>query len=153
MFRKFSRMVQDIIDDFRAGRLSEAEYLTKAKEAREQLVSAAAGRGADVPQSVAGDRLRSAIFGQAADDLSEIAGDQADALAEVIALKFGEIINRHKRIGWTSDTNVENAMLKEMDDFLFDEIKGSRGLYGLDTDRIDQMLEAAMKIAKRQANL
>ena len=58
---------------------------------------------------------------------------------------------RHKRVGWTTDPNAENAMRQDMDDYLFDHIKGARGLYGLSVEAMDSLMDAAIAIAKRQA--
>lgn len=151
MYRRFSRMVQDIIDEFRAGRLSEAEYLERAKAARDEIVAGAAGAANDVPEELRGDPLRSALFRQASEDLREVSGALNGEIGGDIAKAFGEIIARHRRVGWTTDPDVEKAMRQDMDDYLFDEIRGRRGQYGLDTELIDQMLDAAIRIAKKQA--
>lgn len=151
MYRRFSRMVQDIIDDFRAGRLSEADYLQRAKTVRDEIVAGATGAGDDVPASVRGDPLRRALYGHAAEDLADISGAEAAEIAELIANAFSDIVAHHRRVGWTTDPDVEKAMHQDMDDYLFDEIRGRRGQYGLDTDRMDQMLDAAIRIAKKQA--
>ena len=150
-YRRFSRMVKDIIEDHRAGRLSEAEYLRRAKELRDELVGQAGGRGDDLPESVRGDPSRSAMFRQAAEQLSEVSGDQASQIGEAVALEFAVIVERHKRVGWINDPNAEKAMRQDMDDFLIDEIKGRRGQYALDYNLIDEIIDAAIRIAKRQA--
>lgn len=151
MYRRFSRMVQDIIDDFRAGRLSEAEYLERAKAVRGEIVAGAAGAANDVPVDLRGDPLRSAVYRQAVGEVSEISGTRSGDIAEAIANAFAEIIIRHRRVDWATDPDVEKAMRQDMDDYLFDEIRGRRGQYGLSTDMIDEILDATIRIAKKQA--
>jgi type I restriction enzyme R subunit len=151
LYRRFASMIKDIIEEFRAGRLTEAEYLERAKAAREEIVCSASGGGADVPDSVRGNPIRAALYRQAAEGLAGVSGSKAGEIAELIAIEFAVIVQRHKRVGWTSDPDVEKAMRQDMDDFLFDEVKGKRGQYGLDVAIIDDLLDAAIRIAKRQA--
>ncbi|KZX87929.1 hypothetical protein A3719_09270 [Erythrobacter sp. HI0020] len=80
-----------------------------------------------------------------------MAGEQSAEISEEIAVEFASIIERHKRVGWTTDPNAENAMRQDMDDYLFDHIKGARGLYGLSVEAMDSLMDAAIAIAKRQA--
>lgn len=152
LYRRFSAMVSDIIDQFRAGRLSEAEYLAKAKEVRGSIVKEAGGRGGeDLPESVRHNPLTSAFYRQAAEEMCDISGSATSEIAAVIASEFTNIIDRHRRIGWATNPDIENDMRRAMDDFLFDEIRDRRGQYGLGEDKIDALMDAAIRIAKRQA--
>lgn len=151
MYRRFAKMVQDIIDGFREGRLSEKDYLTKAHEIRDQVVEGSRAKTEETPPSLRGDPLGSAIYGQARDAVEKLAGEQSTEISEEIAVEFASIIERQKRVGWTTDPNAENAMRQDMDDYLFDHIKGTRGLYGLSVETMDSLMDAAIAIAKRQA--
>lgn len=152
LYARFSKMVQEIIDAFREGRLNEKEYLSKAREARDTVVCETRGRGGeDLPDSVRGHPLSSALYRQAAEAMQEISGSATSEIATLIATEFAAIIMRHARVGWTNDTDVEKLMRQDMDDYLIDEIKGRRGQYGLDFDRIDMMLDSAIARARKLA--
>ena len=152
LYTRFARMVQAIIDAFRAGRLSEAEYLNKAREVRTTVVRESQGGGReDVPERVRGNALTAALYGQAAESMREISGTGIEEIATLIAIEFSSIINRHKRVGWVHDSDIEKLMRQDMDDFLLDEIKGRRGQYGLDFDLIDTMLDQAIARARKLA--
>lgn len=152
LYARFSRMVQEIIDAFREGRLSEAEYLNQAQEVRATVVRESQGQGGgDLPEAVRGTPLTSALYRQAAESMREISGAQTEDIASLIALEFANIISRHARVGWTNDADVEKLMRQDMDDFLIDEIKNKRGQYGLDFDLIDEMLDQAIARARKLA--
>ncbi|WBY17385.1 HsdR family type I site-specific deoxyribonuclease [Erythrobacteraceae bacterium WH01K] len=152
LYRRFAAMVKAIIDEFKANRLSEAEYLAKAQAIRGEMVSKAGGKADDLPAGVQGNPMLGAFYRQALDDMQDISGDASPMIAELIAKDFFTIIERHKRVGWTNDPDVEQAMRQEMDDFLFDEIRDRQGQYGLDEAKMDQLMDAALKIAKRRAD-
>jgi type I restriction enzyme, R subunit len=152
LYARFSRMVQEIINAFREGRLSEADYLNKAKEVRALVVCETQGQGGgDVPEAVLGNPLTSALYRQANEAMREISGPQTEEIASVIALAFTRFVARHARVGWTNDADVEKLMRQDMDDFLIDEVKGKRGQYGLDFDQIDMMLDQAIARARKLA--
>ncbi|WP_197470567.1 hypothetical protein, partial [Erythrobacter sp. HI0019] len=90
----------------------------KAHEIRDQVVEGSRAKTEETPVSLRGDPLGSAIYGQARDAVEELAGEQSPEISEEIAVEFASIIQRHKRVGWTTDPNAENAMRQDMDDFL-----------------------------------
>jgi type I restriction enzyme R subunit len=116
------------------------------------VVRETTGRGGeDVPESVRGNPLTAALFRQAAESMRDISASGTEDIATLIALEFARIIARHKRVGWAHDADIEKLMRQDMDDFLIDEIKGRRGQYGLDFDRIDLMLDQAIARARKLA--
>lgn len=152
LYARFSRMVQEIIDAFREGRLSEADYLNKAKEVRATLVREAQGQGGgDLPAAVRGSPLTSALYRQAAESMREISDALTEEIASLIAVEFTGIVGRHARVGWTNDADVEKLMRQDMDDFLIDEIKGRRGQHDLDFELIDTMLDQSIARARKLA--
>jgi type I restriction enzyme R subunit len=152
LYTRFAKMVQAIIDAFREGRLSDAEYLIKARDVRTTVVRETQGGGrADVPETVRGNALTAALYGQAEASIREISGSDTEEIATLIAVEFATIIDRHKRVGWVNDVDIEKLMRQDMDDFLLDEIKGRRGQYGLDFDLIDAMLDQAIARARKLA--
>ena len=147
-YKRFAALVSQAIEEFRAGRLAEAEYLTRVKEIREQVVKQ--GASDDVPEGVRGDDLASATWRVAQEVLTPIAGSQAEAIAVDVGAALAGIVRANRRVGWQNDPDVENAMRNAMDDYLYDEIKGRRGLFSLDVETMDALIDRTMAIARRQ---
>lgn len=145
-YKRFSALVAEAIEEFRAGRLAEAEYLTRVRDIRDQVVRQ--GQGDDVPEAVRGDDLATAVWRVAAEVLATVSEDAA--ISTEVGAAFAAIVRKHRRVGWQHDPDVENSIRNEMDDYLYDEIKGRRGLYGLEIDAMDQLIDRAIAIARRQ---
>lgn len=145
-YKRFSALVAEAIEEFRAGRLAEAEYLTRVRAIRDQVVRQ--GQGDDVPDAVRGDDLATAVWRVAAEVLATVSEDAA--ISTEVGAAFAAIVRKHRRVGWQHDPDVENSIRNEMDDYLYDEIKGRRGLYGLEIDAMDQLIDRAIAIARRQ---
>ena len=147
-YKRFAALVAQAIEEFRAGRLAEAEYLVRVRDIREQVVKQ--GASDDVPEGVRGDELASAAWRVASEVLEPIAGSQADAISVEVGAALAGIVRANRRVGWQNDPDIENAIRNEMDDYLYDEIKGRRGLFGLDVDTMDMLIDRTVAIARRQ---
>lgn len=147
-YKRFAALVSQAIEEFRAGRLAEAEYLTRVRDIREQVVTQ--GATEDVPEPVRDDALGSAIWRVAGEVLQPVAGDQTGIIAVEVGKALADIVRANRRVGWQNDADIENAMRNAMDDYLYDEIKGRKGLFGLDVDVMDALIDRAIAIAKRQ---
>ncbi len=145
-YKRFSALVAEVIEEFRAGRLAEAEYLTRVRDIREHVIHQ--GETDDVPDIVRGDDLATAVWRMAAELLATLSQDAAISID--VGTAFAAIVRKHRRVGWQHDPDVENSIRNEMDDYLYDEIKGRRGLYGLEIDAMDQLIGRAIGIARRQ---
>jgi type I restriction enzyme, R subunit len=147
-YKRFSALVQQAIEDFRAGRLAEGDYLTRVRDIRDQVVNQ--GASDEVPDRVRGDDFSSAIWRVAREGLADIAGTELDAIAVEVGVELALIIRKHKRVGWQNDPDVENAIRNDIDDYLEAEIKDRRGLFGLGYDTMDALADRTIAIARRQ---
>lgn len=148
LYTRFSALIAQAIEEFRAGRFAEAEYLTRVRDIRDKIV----GHGAsdDLPAGVRGDELASAIWRLAGEVLAPVAGAETGSVSVEVGAALAGIVRAHRRVGWQGDPDVENAIRNAMDDYLYDEIKRARGLSGLDVDAMDAIIERAIAVARRQ---
>ncbi len=123
-------------------------YLTRVKDIREQVVKQ--GASEDVPESVRGDDLASAIWRVAGEVLEPVAGLETASIAVEVGVELSIIVRSYRRVGWQNDPDIENAIRNAMDNYLDDEIKGKRGLFGLDVEIMDVLIDRTIAIARRQ---
>lgn len=147
-YQRFSRLVAQVIEDFRAGRLAEADYLSRVRQVRDEVVEQGASH--DVPEGVRGDDLASAIWRVAGELLAPVAGDMTASMAVEVGAALAAIVRANRRVGWQNDPDIENAIRNAMDDYLYDKVKGRRGLFGLDLDTMDTLIDRSIAIARRQ---
>lgn len=148
-YERFSKMIKDTIEEFRAGRLSEQDYFQRVQDIRNGVVNRNAAD--DVPVRLKGNESGSSIYRNLIDGFASVVPPtEASDFAEKTAVAFDEIMRRHRTIGWQDDPDTLNEIRNAMDDFLYDEIKNANGLYGLQTDAMDTMIDSALGIGRRQ---
>ena len=143
-YKKFSRMLQEAIEDWRARRLSDAEYLAKAKDLNDKVVT---GRDESLPDKLVHYDVAKAYFGEVREVLQkyqttsfEPTGESADA-----AIEIDRIIEQRKCVDWTQNEDVKNRMRTDIEDFLF-EMKDKENI-PLTLEDIDSILESCVRIA------
>jgi len=144
-FKKFSRMLQDVIDDFRAHRLQAAQYLSKATEIMEAAITRS---GDEIPETLANNEVAKAYYGSIKSALAALQLTST-ALAEIAseaALTFDEIVDNRRIVNWTTNVDVQNRIRQDFDDYLVD-LRSRSGL-DLGFDVIDQIVDECIDIAK-----
>jgi type I restriction enzyme, R subunit len=149
-YKRFSDLVRQTIEDFRAGRLSEKDYLDKIITLRNQVVNRSSADEA-IPTEVRNDDLASALYRNTEPLLKDVIGKDVSSISAQTAAAFAAIVRRHRKIGWQADIDVQNEIRNAMDDFLYDEVKGKHGIYALDAATMDRVIDNALAIARRQA--
>lgn len=138
-YKKFSDLLKEVIDSYRAERISEAEYLRKAKEIKQYVIN----RTDDsIPMQLKKYEEEKAYFGILKEKTSLT---EDDMLAE-LALKVGEIINGHMKVNWADDQDLINQMDIEIFDVVFDTLK-DKGIE-LSNDTADEIVEGIINIAR-----
>jgi type I restriction enzyme R subunit len=144
-FKKFSRMLQDVIDDFRAHRLQAAQYLSRATEIMEATVTRS---GDEIPEALANNEVAKAYYGSIRNALANLQFTST-ALAEIAseaALGFDEIVDNRRIVNWTTNADVQNRIRQDFDDYLVDLRARSGVDFGFDV--IDQIADECIDIAK-----
>lgn len=168
-YRKLSALLQKVIEDYRAQRLSDAEYLTKTQEILEEVRG---GNVKDVPESLKQSDLSRAFFGALKQEMasrppepsrsvlredgpegSEATGASLGLTDEVLAeaaTRMDEIIRRHAVVRWRENVDAQNRMRNDLEDFLI-ELGKQKGL-NLTFEQIDAVMELAIRIAIHRTN-
>lgn len=147
-YEKFSRLIQQAIDDYRAKRLSDLDYLKRVTEIKDAVVSR---KGDDLPPALAEDADAAAVYGLLQSFVAEHMNDasQAQAAAAEAAKAVWEIFRRNRKVGYWDDLDAQRQTMNEIDDYLYDEIKGTRGI-ALSTEEMDTIIEKTMQLARHR---
>ena len=103
-----------------------------------------------VPASATDEDLRRAYRRLLRETLAPIAGSDSAVVAAEAALAIAALVRTECRVGWQDDAGPQNAMRAGIDDHLYAEVKGRRGLWGLDTATMDRIADGVIGIARRQ---
>ncbi|MDP1923673.1 MAG: HsdR family type I site-specific deoxyribonuclease [Hydrogenophaga sp.] len=147
-FEKFSKLIQQAIDDYRAGRISDLEYLKRASEIKDAVVNR---KMEDVPAVLRGNDHAIACFGVLEPYFGRHVADatQAKAVAAEAAVSIWAIVERNRVVGFWDNLDAQRRAMNEMDDFLYDKIRNERGI-PLTTEEMDEIINRSMQLARHR---
>ena len=148
-YEKFSKLIQQAIEDFRAKRLSDMDYLNKVMEIRTKVVTL---HHDDMPEKLSGNENAMAYFGVLKPFFAEhpLAPAASESLAADTALAVDSILERHWKVQFWDDDDAQNRAINDIDDYLFDEVKGKMGVE-MSEEQMDALIEKAMQVAKSRS--
>lgn len=143
-YKKFSERIREVIQDYKAKRISEAEYLNRMKD-----ITADYRQGdstADYPEMIRENRVAQAFYGVAKDMVSPMSETAAsyDSIGE-LALQIDQIINEHKKVDWHKNLEIHKRIEQDLDDLLYQFFEEHH--IDLDFDTIDKIIEQVKTVA------
>ncbi len=148
-FEKFSKLIQQAIDDFRTKRISDLDYLNKVVNIRNKIVHKV---HEDVPYRVSGNQDSMAYYGVLKPFLEkyELSRDLLETATAETAIAIDGIFKKHRKVDFWDDEDAQKQMVNEIDDYLYDEIKTKRGIE-LSLDEMDGIIEKVLRVAKHRS--
>lgn len=145
-YEKFSKLIQRAIDDFKARRISDLDYLASVTDIRNRVVSK---QHDDVPDALQGNDEACAYFGLIKPLFMqyEMDSDQIDSIVSETSLAIQRTIDLHWKVDFWADENAVKRAVNGIDDYLFDEVKDKYGI-SLSTGQMDEIIEKTMQVAK-----
>ncbi|MDA8137896.1 MAG: HsdR family type I site-specific deoxyribonuclease [Desulfobacteraceae bacterium] len=145
-YEKFSKLIQQAIDDFRARRLTDLAYLERVIEIRDKVVRR---QHDDIPDMLAGNEDAAAYYG-VIKPFFEPHASKPEALERVgaeTAMAFEDVLQQHWKVLFWEDTDAQNKVIDIFEDYLYDEVKSGQGV-ALTLAQIDELIERAMQVAR-----
>ncbi|MCC5848346.1 MAG: type I restriction endonuclease subunit R [Verrucomicrobia bacterium] len=145
-YRKFSKILEKAIEDYRNQRISAAAYLSKAKDVMEAVLNHS---DASVPPALRGKDAPRAFYGAVVDvfHVGEPETDEDKNRYVEMSFALDEIIRRHVKVQWAKDEDAQNRMRNDMDEFLVRFLEENE--MELDLERMDRVVEDCISIAKK----
>ena len=143
-YQKFSKLIQQTIDDFRAHRISELDYLNRVSEIRDDMVTVPRD---DIPESITGIEEACAYYGIAREYLVAEGLEIAEETVADMAQNFLRSFEQEEVVDFWDNENAINKVKGHMDDYFYDELKEKQGIE-LTTEQMDEIIEKTMQIAR-----
>lgn len=141
LFKQLGDLLQQAIDDHRARRISDLEYLNRVNQVKERFTGREQADGPEVLRNRDAARafhhLAAEVFRAADIHLPPERG-------AAIALALDDIVRRLKIVDWEGNDDVKKRMEQAMEDYLYN--LRTEGLE-LGFDVIDEVLQGVMRIA------
>ena len=143
-YKKFSQLIEETINDFYDGRLTEKEYLEAMRKTREDLEN---GYQEGIPEGLQNNPRARAFYGA----LNEVLNKKLDKeiskrKVAKAGLEIEAIVNNLIITDWKKNVDVQNRMENEIEDYLI----GKRMQLGMEIsfDEIDSILIKCLRVAK-----
>lgn len=147
-YKKLSKLIRDAIEEYHQQRISEAEFLKKAKEYEEAFFK---GDRGNIPDILKGNDTGIAIYNLITDIFKDLLSDKVEIATE-LAVGIDQVIrsvvyqDHQLMVDWQNNLDIEGKIRIAIDDYIFD-LK-SRFDIDLSFDHIDETVEEALKVAK-----
>ena len=151
-YKKFSQMLKEVIAEYEAKRINEAEYLSRVQDI---MYNVLAHIDNDIPEQLKDRDVAKAFYGLNVEALSEKILDNVvrKEVATQTALQIDDLIqdlvldNGKPIIDWQYKTNITGKLLIEIGDYLIDEV---RDKYNVDLEfkDMDKIAEDCIEVAK-----
>lgn len=149
-FKSLSEMLQQAIDDYKLERITEAEYLKRAKEAQEK---AKQGKTNDVPTVLINRDIARAFYNILVETIKEkVHEDALKSISAEMALQIDDLLknrvldNGYPIIDWHKNDEIIRRMKQDLDDFFFDV--SSQHDFNLAFDVVDTLIEQLISISR-----
>ena len=148
-YEKFSKLIQQAIEDFRAKRISDLDYLNKVVDIRNKVVGKVHD---DIPHKLSGNENAMAYFGVLKPFLEkhELGEEDLESAAADTAIAIHDILEKHKKVQFWDDEDAQKQAVNEIDDYLYDELKTEKGIE-LSLDQMDDIIEKVLQVAKHRS--
>ncbi|HPG00205.1 MAG TPA: HsdR family type I site-specific deoxyribonuclease [Kiritimatiellia bacterium] len=140
-YRRFSKLLEDVLAQYHAGRLRALEALEKLKEISTKVVTHTED---DIPAELVGKDMERRFFGCVRESLAQYSTGN-DKPKTDIALQVVARIGKHKIRDWRTNQDAINRMRGEIDDILFEIGKE----YGMEipVEEHDALIDRCIEIA------
>ena len=143
-YEKFSKLIQQAIDDFKARRISDLDYLSKVSDIRDRVVLR---KHDDLPDSINGNDEACAYYGMAKDYFDGEHLEVREATVAYMAESFQQSFEKEQVVDFWHNENAKNKVRGYMDDFFYNELKEKQGIE-LTPEQMDEIIKKTMHIAK-----
>jgi len=149
-YEKFSRLIQQAIEDFRAKRISDLDYLNRVVEIRNKVDGKIHD---DVPDKLSGNEDAMAYFGVLTSFLEKckLGEEDLESVSADTAIVIHEILEKQRKIHFWDDEDAQKQVVNDIDDYLYDEVRTARGI-ALSLDQMDEIIEKVLQVARHRSN-
>ena len=120
-YKSIAEQIEDVIDEYKAKRLSEEEKLAKAKQLKDLITGMAKPNLDKYPNELEDKIILLAIYDNLSDILGCLEVVDFELIIKNLTLKFDEIYSEAaKKPEWYKNKDVENEITSAMEDVLWD---------------------------------
>jgi len=142
-----SKILNDVIVDWREGRIADADFLKRVTEVMNKVTDRS---GDDLPPELRNHDVAIAFYGVVNEVFGKLKTSPSDLrkITTETAMEIDRIVQKCMVVDWTSKSDVQNEMRNQIEDCLY-ELKKHRGI-ALGPEEMDSILEGSISIARNK---
>lgn len=146
-YKRFSRLLEDTIQEYMQRRFSDAQYLEKVTEI---MRSVRDRTGDDIPARLEHREVAKAFYGLVYEVIGKVVTGKFNPkeFSAEIGLRIDEIVQHTLVVDWVNNTDIQNLMLNKIEEYLY-EVKDQHGIT-LSYEDIDTIMEQSLNVAKNR---
>lgn len=143
-YKRFSVMLEEVIEQFRQKRINDIQYLAKVKEIKEFILNRT---GDGIPEVLKDRDVAKAFYG-ISNEILKNTGIESEQIAAECGIMIDDIIKENLVVDWDSNEGIKNKIRQEIDDYLFN----LKDEYDLNLTVADQdlIIEKSIEVAKHR---
>jgi type I restriction enzyme R subunit len=151
-YKRFSELLKETIEAYRERRISEAEYLRRVSEIKDNILN---HTGSDIPDALKSREIAQAFYGVTVEQFKSKVQDESTnrEIAAFAGIGIDDIIREHvlddghAKVDWQNKSDLIGQMEIAIGDFLMDEIRDKYDI-SLSFGEINELAERYIDIAK-----
>jgi len=141
-YEKFSKKISDILEKMRQGKLADIEALKQMKLIRDDVVNK---KDDGLPEQIETQKGSDVFYRNLRAQFENLNLDEDTYIATV--LDIFSIIKSEAIVDWYKNLDVKRKMRNSIDDYLYDIVKGSKGI-DIDSENTKLIIESALLLAE-----
>lgn len=145
-YKKFSKMLQEVIDQYTQGRLTDADYLKQVTEIMNSVVNR---KDDDLPKELEHNDNAQAFYRQSKEIIKSISKDKKLKSVPVeLGLNIESIIKSNIVVDWKMKPDIINRMKQDIDDMVYD--MQDKYEFQIESDELNELIEKSIEVAKHR---
>jgi type I restriction enzyme, R subunit len=149
-YEKFSILIQKAIEDFKAKRLTDLQYLKQVQEYYKNVIE---HKDCDIPRELENNDDAKAFYNLLKKAISKYLPENKSAQNTVLtqsAIAFCDIFEKHKIVDWQRNDDVQKQIMNALDDYLYDVVRDEFNIK-LNQEDMNSIIESALELAKHRS--
>lgn len=145
-YKKFSDMLKEVLADYEAKRINEAQYLNKVTSIMDAILT---HTDVDIPDILKDKEAPRAFYGLSKEGLEHKFQVKTlfKTIGPTIAMEIDHIIQKHIVVDWHTKADIPKKMMHLIGDYLIDEVRDKYKI-PLTFEEIDSIAEKCVDVAK-----
>ena len=146
-YDRFSKVISDILEKMRAGKLADVEALKQMKLIRDDVINK---KDDSLPDVILLHKGSDVFYRNLKEDFEKKSIDES-VYVEIVT-NLTEIIKKEAIVDWYKNSDVKRRMINIIDDYLYDVVRVQKNI-ALNSEDITKIISTTMRLAENNSNV